>query len=59
MTTRPLLIRGGRVVDPSQGLDEVLDLLLVNEAVFSLVENAGPAVDAREIDASGGGRYTG
>ena len=53
MTTRPLLIRGGRVVDPSQDLDGVLDLLLVNEAVFSLVENAGPAVDAREIDASG------
>jgi dihydroorotase len=25
----------------------------VNEAVFSLVRNAGPAVDAREIDASG------
>lgn len=53
MNTRPLLIRGGRVVDPSQNLDGVLDLLLVNEAVFSAVENAGPAVDAREIDATG------
>jgi len=53
MNTRPLLIRGGRVVDPTQGLDGVLDLLLVNGAVFSLVENAGPAVDAREIDATG------
>jgi len=53
MTSRPLLIRGGRVVDPSQGLDEVLDLLLVNGAVFSLTEKAGPAVDAREIDATG------
>ena len=53
MTSRPLLIRGGRVVDPSQGLDEILDLLLVNGAVFSLAENAGPAVDAREIDAVG------
>jgi len=53
MTSRPLLIRGGRIVDPSQGLDKVLDLLLVNEAVFSLVEKAGPAVDAREIDATG------
>jgi dihydroorotase len=48
-----LLIKGGRIVDPSQDLDEVLDLLLVNGAVFSLVENAGPAVDAREIDATG------
>jgi len=53
MTSRPLLIRGGRVVDPSQGLDGILDLLLVNGAVFSLVENAGPAVDALEIDATG------
>jgi dihydroorotase len=41
------------VVDPSQDLDAALDLLLVNGAVFSLVENAGPAVDAREIDATG------
>ncbi len=53
MTSRPLLIKGGRIVDPSQDLDDVLDLLLVNGAVFSLVENAGPAVDAREIDATG------
>ena len=53
MTSRPLLIKGGRVVDPSQELDQILDLLLVNGAVFSLVENAGPAVDAREIDATG------
>jgi dihydroorotase len=40
-------------VDPTQDLDGILDLLLVNGAVFSLVENAGPAVDAREIDATG------
>lgn len=40
-------------MDPSQGLDGILDLLLVNGAVFSVVENAGPAVDAREIDARG------
>lgn len=53
MNTRPLLIRGGRVVDPTQDLDGILDLLLVNGAVFSVVQNAGPAVDAREIDASG------
>jgi len=53
MNDRPLLIRGGRVVDPSQGLDQVLDLLLVNGAVFSLTEKAGPAADAREIDARG------
>jgi len=53
MIHRPVLIRGGRVVDPSQGLDEVLDLLLVNGAVSSLSKNVGPAADAREIDAAG------
>lgn len=53
MIHRPLLIRGGRVVDPSQGVDEVLDLLLVNGAVSALSKNAGPAAEAREIDASG------
>jgi dihydroorotase len=53
MIHRPLLIRGGRVVDPSQGLDEVLDLLLVNGAVSALSKNVGPAAEAREIDGSG------
>jgi len=53
MTHRPLLIRGGRVVDPSQGVDEVLDLLLVNGAVLALGKNVGPAAEAREIDARG------
>jgi dihydroorotase len=53
MSPRPLLIKGGRVVDPSQNIDEVLDLLVVNGAVFSLVKNAGPAAEARVIDASG------
>ncbi len=53
MTSRPLLIRGGRVVDPSQGMDAILDLFLVDGAVLSLVENAEPAANAREIDAAG------
>lgn len=30
---RPLLLRGGRVIDPSQGLDERVDLLLVDGRV--------------------------
>jgi dihydroorotase len=53
MTHRPLLIRGGRVVDPSQGLDRVLDVLLANGAILSLGEKVGPAADALEIDATG------
>lgn len=53
MTHRPLLIRGGRVVDPTQGLDGVMDVLLANGAVLSLGAKVGPAADAMEIDATG------
>ena len=30
---RPILIRGGRLVDPSRGTDQTADLLLRDEAV--------------------------
>ena len=53
LSTKAPSANGGRIVDPSQDLASIRDLLLVNGAVFSLVENAGPAVDAREIDATG------
>jgi dihydroorotase len=47
---RPLLIRGGRVIDPSQQLDEVVDLLLVdgNVAQFgkSVQHDGAELVDA-------------
>ena len=33
VTARALLLRGGRVVDPSQGIDDVLDVLLVDGTV--------------------------
>ncbi|HEX7090432.1 MAG TPA: dihydroorotase [Longimicrobiales bacterium] len=33
VTPRALLLRGGRVVDPSQGIDDVLDVLLVDGTV--------------------------
>lgn len=33
MTPRALLLRGGRVVDPSQGIDDVLDVLLADGTV--------------------------
>ena len=36
MTPRALLLRGGRVVDPSQGIDDVLDVLLVDGKVARL-----------------------
>ena len=40
---RPVLLRGGRVVDPSQGLDAVGDVLLVG----GRVERAAAASSGR------------
>lgn len=39
---RPLLVRGGRVIDPSQGLDATQDVLLVD----GVVADAGPGIGA-------------
>jgi len=53
---RPLVIRGGRVVDPSQDLDAHVDLLLQDGVVAGLGEgiDAPESPDgAEEIDASG------
>lgn len=50
---RPKLIRGGRVVDPSQTMDAVLDVYLRDGRVAELGERL-PAYDgAEEVDASG------
>ena len=53
MAQRDLLLRGGRIVDPSQGLDMVGDVLLRG----GLVEHAGSAVGAPDgaevIDVAG------
>ena len=50
--TAPIVVRGGRVVDPSQGLDRRLDVLLEDGRVARLDEHV-EAPDAEEIDASG------
>jgi dihydroorotase len=50
--TRPLILRGGRVVDPSQGLDEIADVAFEK----GLVAGVGRAFDrpgAEEFDVSG------
>jgi dihydroorotase len=36
MTVRPILLEGGRVVDPSQGVDQVQDVLLIDGKVAAL-----------------------
>ncbi len=56
MTTNrgaPILIRGGRVIDPSQGLDEVTDLLLDGGRIVGLGRNLGAPDGCRVVTATG------
>lgn len=48
-----LLVRGGRVVDPSQGLDAPRDLLIEHGVVAGLAERIEPPADAEVLDAGG------
>ena len=52
MAVRPILLRGGRVVDPSQRLDEVLDVLLVGGEVARIGRDleAPEGADVRRVD---------
>jgi dihydroorotase len=50
---RPILIRGGRVVDPSRSTDERADLLLQHGMVEALGQSLGHPDDAEIIDATG------
>ena len=50
---KPVVIRGGRVVDPSQGLDDVADLVLVDGVVRGAARGQGAPDGAEVIDAKG------
>ncbi len=50
--TRPILIRGGRIVDPSQGIDRVADLLIEDGAI-SGIDTRIERDDAQALDAAG------
>jgi len=50
---RPVLIRGGRVVDPSQKMDAALDVLLADGAVARVGERLDAPEGAEVVDASG------
>jgi dihydroorotase len=50
---RPILIRGGRVIDPSRGMDGVADLYLAGGEIASVGRNIGNPDDALLIDAAG------
>ena len=50
---QPLLIRNGRVVDPSQGLDQGMDVLLEDGVVSAVGERLETPADAEIFDAAG------
>ncbi|MGD2114170.1 MAG: dihydroorotase [Acidobacteriota bacterium] len=50
---RPLVIRGGRLIDPSQDLDAFVDLLLEDGVVARVGEGIDAPDGAEEVDASG------
>ena len=50
---RPILIRGGRVIDPSRGADGVADVYLQDGKVASVGRNLGSPGEAMVIDAAG------
>jgi dihydroorotase len=52
-TPRPLLLRGGRVIDPSTGRDEVADVLLQDGSVVAIGRGIDDADDAVVLDVSG------
>jgi dihydroorotase len=50
---RPLLIRGGRLIDPSRDLDEVADLLIRDGTVAGVGRGLGAPDGAETLDAKG------
>lgn len=50
---RPLLIRGGRVVDPASGRDEMADVLLAGGKVEAVGRALGTPDEAEVLDATG------
>ncbi len=50
---QPLLLKGGRVVDPTQKLDAVLDVVVVDGKIADVRADADQPAGARVIDVSG------
>jgi dihydroorotase len=48
-----MLLKGGRVVDPAQGVDEVRDVLLQEGRVTAVGTDLAPPEDARVVDCAG------
>ena len=50
---RPILIRGGRVIDPSRGTDEVADLFIADGKVQAWGRDLGRPDEAQLVEAAG------
>ncbi|MBI1922603.1 MAG: dihydroorotase [Geobacter sp.] len=48
-----LLIKGGRVIDPSQNIDDLLDILIVDGKIADLGKNLKAPAGAETVDAAG------
>ncbi|GFO63571.1 dihydroorotase [Geomonas paludis] len=48
-----LLIKGGRVIDPSQGIDEIMDVLIADGVVLELGQGIATPEGTQAIDATG------
>ena len=44
-----LVLKGGRVIDPAQNLDAVLDVAFAGGKVAAVGQNLGPATDTRDV----------
>jgi dihydroorotase len=51
--SRPIVVRGGRVIDPSRGGDAVADVLIDDGLIGAVGRNIGSPDGALEIDAAG------
>jgi dihydroorotase len=49
----PILIKGGRIIDPGQGVDQVADLLIQDGLVRRMDQHITPPDKAQVIDATG------
>ncbi len=53
MSTRPIVLRGGRILDPSRNVDESGDIYIVDGRIESSSGKIGKNDDAETIDCSG------
>ena len=51
--SKPILIQNGRVVDPANKIDEVLDVLVENGRIAKVGKKLAAPAGARTVDATG------